>query len=67
MLNTTTSALVVVLTFACRSGLPEIQTKDGGVMEQESPFEGRIRPLRADVLVSLAAVAPLFRLPARWR
>ena len=26
------------------------------------PFEGRIRPLRADVLVSLAAVAPLFHL-----
>ena len=29
-------------------------------MEQEWPFEGRIRPLRADVLVSLGAVAPLF-------
>ena len=36
-------------------------------MGQEWPFEGRIRPLRADVLVSLAAVAPLFPRPARWR
>ena len=33
-------------------------------MGHEWPFEGRIRPLRANVLVSLAAVAPLFRLPA---
>jgi hypothetical protein len=27
---------------------------------QEWPFEGRIRPLRADVLVSLATVSPCF-------
>ena len=49
------------------SGLSKIQTKGRRRMGQEWPFEGRIWPLRADVLVSLAAVAPLFRRPARWR
>ena len=51
----------------CRSSLSKIQTKRRRRMGQERPFEGRIRPLRAGILVSLAAVAPLFLRLARWR
>ena len=48
-----------------RSSLPKIQTKRRRRMEQERPFEGRIRPLRAGIPVSLTAMAPLFLRPTR--